>query len=55
MHHQSEAINEQLDTLAETYLETGAVEGDLDSIGANPLERSRNAETASRGTSESPF
>ncbi len=55
MHHQSEAINEQLDTLAETYLETGSVEGDLDSIGANPLERSMDAETPSRGTSESPF
>ena len=55
MHHQSEAINAQLATLAEAFVETGSVEADLDDIGSNPLERSMKAETASRGTSDSPF
>jgi len=52
MHHQSEAINEQLADLEETYLETGDVtadpEGDTE-IGSNPMERSMKNEGPSPG------
>jgi len=58
MHHQSEAINEQLADLEQTYLETGDVtadpEGDTE-IGSNPMERSMKNEGPSRGSPDAPF
>lgn len=58
MHHQSEAINEQLAELEETYLETGDVTADPESgtdIGSNPMERSMENEGPSRGSTDAPF
>jgi len=56
MHHQSEAINEQLGEVEEAYIETGSVrhepEGD---IGSNPMERAKQRERPSRGDPEAPF
>ncbi len=58
MHHQSEAISEQLAELEETYLETGDVtanpEGSTE-IGSNPMERSMENEGPSRGSTDAPF
>jgi hypothetical protein len=58
MHHQSEAINEQLADLEWTYLETGDVTADPEGgteIGSNPMERSMGNEGASRGSTDDPF
>jgi hypothetical protein len=58
MHHQSEAINEQLADLEETYLETGDVTADPEGgseIGSNPMERSMENEGPSRGSTDAPF
>lgn len=57
MHHQSEAINEQLAEIEAEYNETGTVPGDPisgDSIGSNPMERAKQAEGSSRGP-QAPF
>lgn len=56
MHHQSEAINEQLDKLEVKYLETGSAMVVLENkqIGSNPMERSMREEGPSRGP-QSPF
>ncbi|MFA9518294.1 hypothetical protein ACERIT_13950 [Halopenitus sp. H-Gu1] len=54
MHHQSEAINEQLAELEELYLETGdvtIVPEESDGVGSNPMERSMREEGPSRGPS----
>jgi hypothetical protein len=61
MHHQSEAINDQLAELEERFLETGdetVVPETADGIGSNPMERSLQQEEPSRGSagdSEAPF
>jgi hypothetical protein len=56
MHHQSEAINDQLEALEQTYRETGEVSDETPSdIGSNPMERSMRKEGTSRGSSEAPF
>jgi hypothetical protein len=61
MHHQSEAINDQLAELEERYLETGdvtVVPEDADEVGSTPMERSKREESPSRGpagNSEAPF
>ncbi|MFC6723062.1 hypothetical protein ACFQE1_01380 [Halobium palmae] len=56
MHHQSDAINEQLEELEEQYLSTGSVihvpEGD---IGSTPMERAKKNEGPSRGGPQAPF
>jgi len=58
MHHQSDAINDQLAELERTYLETGDVttepQGSTD-VGSNPMERSMENESASRGSRDAPF
>lgn len=55
MHHQSEAINDQLATLEAKYEETGTVpDQPMRSIGSNPMERAKGSERASRGP-QSPF
>jgi hypothetical protein len=57
MHHQSAAINEQLDELEAKYLETGSVMVMLENnqkIGSNPMERAKREEGPSRGP-QSPF
>jgi len=58
MHHQSEAINEQLAELETTYLETGDVGADPEDgprVGSNPMERSMQSEGPSRGSPDAPF
>ena len=56
MHHQSDAINEQLEELEEAYLSTGSVthapEGN---VGSTPMERAERNEGPSRGGPEAPF
>lgn len=57
MHHQSEAINEQLAELEGEYEETGTVLQEPaggNAIGSNPMERSKKAEGPSRGP-QAPF
>jgi len=58
MHHQSEAINDQLGEIEEKYVETGdpTVEATESSeVGSNPMERSMREEGVSRGSPKSPF
>jgi len=58
MHHQSDAINEQLVALEEAYEETGdaTVEPeDVPDVGSNPMERSMKAQSNSRGSQNAPF
>jgi hypothetical protein len=56
MHHQSDAINEQLEALEQTYRETGEVSDEMPSdIGSNSMERSMREEGTSRGSNEAPF
>ncbi|WP_135536906.1 hypothetical protein [Halostella pelagica] len=58
MHHQSDAINDQLAELEEMYLATGDVSADpADSaaVGSNPMERARENESTSRGSPDAPF
>lgn len=56
MHHQSDAINEQLDELEEKFLSTGSVthvpDGD---VGSTPMERAKQNEQPSRGGPNAPF
>ncbi|MFB6153639.1 MAG: hypothetical protein ABEJ27_05245 [Halodesulfurarchaeum sp.] len=58
MHHQSEAINEQLAELEEKFVESGdemvsPQEGSR--VGSNPMERAKRNERPSRGSSDAPF
>ncbi|WP_312907436.1 hypothetical protein [Natronosalvus caseinilyticus] len=56
MHHQSEAINAQLEEVEAVFLETGAVDHEPSGdIGSNPMERSMGATGPSRGSSDAPF
>jgi hypothetical protein len=58
MHHQSEAINEQLAEIETTYLDTGDASATAEAspeIGSNPMERSMQAEGPSRGSPDAPF
>ncbi|WP_247731090.1 hypothetical protein [Halovivax limisalsi] len=58
MHHQSEAIRDQLEELEETYLETGDVTAEPEDsapVGSNPMERARESERPSRGSPDAPF
>jgi hypothetical protein len=58
MHHQSNAINDQLAELERTFLETGDVEADPEegtAVGSNPMERAAQNEGASRGSPDAPF
>ncbi|WP_436925436.1 hypothetical protein [Halosimplex amylolyticum] len=58
MHHQSDAINDQLAELEETYVETGdpSVEPeDSAAVGSTPMERAKQNEGASRGSPDAPF
>lgn len=56
MHHQSDAINEQLEEIEEAYRTSGSVthvpEGD---VGSNPMERAMQNEEPSRGSPDAPF
>ncbi|AUV83988.1 hypothetical protein C2R22_13255 [Salinigranum rubrum] len=56
MHHQSDAINEQLEELENKFLSTGSVmhvpEGD---VGSTPIERTKQNERQSRGSPDAPF
>jgi hypothetical protein len=58
MHHQSNAINDQLAELEQTYLETGDVTADPEdsaAVGSNPMERAKRTEGADRGSPDAPF
>jgi hypothetical protein len=58
MHHQSEAISDQLAELEQKYLETGDVTAepeDSAEVGSNPMERAMQNEGASRGSPDAPF
>ncbi|WP_207592839.1 hypothetical protein [Halomontanus rarus] len=56
MHHQSEAINDQLEELEETFLETGSVTHEPEgTVGSNPMERAMREERPSRGGPDAPF
>lgn len=58
MHHQSEAINEQLAEIEQGYLETGDPTAEPDGsqqVGSNPMERAMKNEGASRGSQDAPF
>jgi hypothetical protein len=58
MHHQNEAISDQLAELEQTYLETGDVTAepeDSAEVGSNPMERAMQNEGASRGSPDAPF
>jgi len=58
MHHQSDAIAEQLAELERTYLESGDVEAepeDSPGVGSTPMERAEENEGASRGSPDAPF
>jgi hypothetical protein len=58
MHHQSEAINEQLAEIEQGYLQTGdptAEPDDSPQVGSNPMERVMKNEGASRGSQDAPF
>jgi hypothetical protein len=57
MHHQSEAINEQLAELETTFLEEGdpeAEQTEAREVGSNPMERAMKEEGTSRGP-QAPF
>jgi hypothetical protein len=58
MHHQSDAINDQLAELERTFVETGDVQADPQdsaTVGSNPMERAAQTEEASRGSPDAPF
>ncbi|NHN49161.1 hypothetical protein G9464_16400 [Halostella sp. JP-L12] len=58
MHHQSEAINDQLAELEETFLATGDVSADPEDsaeVGSTPMEQAKESESASRGSPDAPF
>lgn len=56
MHHQSDAINDQLEELEDQYLSTGSInEGPESDIGSNPMERAKKNEGTSRGGPQAPF
>jgi hypothetical protein len=58
MHHQSDAINDQLEEIERKYRETGdeTVEPeDSQAVGSNPMERAMKNEGPSRGSSDAPF
>ncbi|MFB6075484.1 MAG: hypothetical protein ABEJ89_10770 [Haloarculaceae archaeon] len=58
LHHQSEAINDQLAELERKYLATGDVAvtpEDSADVGSNPMERTMRNERPSRGSSDAPF
>ncbi|GAB7012326.1 hypothetical protein [Halolamina salina] len=58
MHHQSTEINDQLAELEEKYLETEnvtVVPEESDEVGSNPMERSMENESPSRGSPDAPF
>ncbi|MFB6202452.1 MAG: hypothetical protein ABEI98_10640 [Halorhabdus sp.] len=58
MHHQSEAINEQLAEIEETYVKTGDASADPEDspdVGSNPMERAMQSEGPSRGSQDAPF
>lgn len=57
MHHNADPINDELQHLEETYLETGDVDAvpDSDGVGSNPMERSKQDEGPSRGGPQAPF
>ncbi len=58
MHHQSEAINDQLAELETTFLETGetsVVPEDSTDVGSTPMERAMRSEGQSRGSPDAPF
>ena len=58
MHHQSDAINDQLAELEETYLKTGEVTAEPEEsadVGSNPMERAMQEEQPTRGSPDAPF
>lgn len=58
MHHQSEAINDQLAELEDAYLETGdvtAVPEESADVGSTPMERAKRNEGTTRGSQNVPF
>ncbi|WP_459193217.1 hypothetical protein [Halosimplex sp. J119] len=58
MHHQSDAIGEQLAELERKYLETGDATVDPEEspeVGSTPMERAKENEGASRGSPDAPF
>ncbi|WP_277542953.1 hypothetical protein [Haloarcula laminariae] len=58
MHQQCDAISEQLAELERKYLETDDVTVDPEEsadVGSNPMERTMQNETASRGSPDTPF
>ncbi|MFD1647695.1 hypothetical protein [Haloarchaeobius litoreus] len=58
MHHQSNAINDQLAELERTFRRTGDVTvepEDSAEVGSNPMERAMENEGASRGSPDAPF
>jgi hypothetical protein len=58
IHHRSEAINDQLVGLEETYLETGEVTAEPQNdtgVGSNPMERATQHEEPTRGSPDAPF
>ncbi|WP_181691611.1 hypothetical protein [Natronomonas sp. LN261] len=58
MHHQSEAINDQLAELETTYLETGDLTAGPEAsagVGSTPMERTGEREEPSRGSPDAPF
>lgn len=58
MHHQSEAINEQLVEIEEEYRDTGDPTADpqeSSEVGSNPMERAMREEGPSRGSQNAPF
>jgi hypothetical protein len=58
MHHQSDAINEQLAEIEETYLANGdasAESEEASEVGSYPMERAMQNESPSRGSPDAPF
>jgi len=56
MHHQSEAINEQLGEVEEAYIETGSVRHEPEGISARTRwSAPKQRERPSRGDPEAPF
>jgi hypothetical protein len=59
MHHDADAVNEELEALEATFVETGEVDTDASTdedgdVGSNPMERAMREEDSSRG-SQAPF
>lgn len=58
LHHQSEAINEQLEEIETAFQRTGDVTVDPEDapdVGSTPMERNEQAQTSSRGSQDAPF